>query len=56
MFQDFIGVYLEISIRDLKFSKAYTFEKARRIRLELRRKRGMIRSINKRNINSTKYF
>ena len=44
---DYIGLYLENSFRDLKFSEAHTFEKARLIRLELRRKQGMIRNISR---------
>ena len=38
IFSDYIRPYLESSIRDLKFSEAHTFEKARLIGLELRRK------------------
>ena len=47
IFLDYIRLYLEISIRDLKFSEPYKFEKARLIGLELRRKQGMIRNLSR---------
>ena len=59
IFPDYIRLYLETSIRDFKFSEAHAFEKARLIGLELCRKRGnelKSFSINKRNLNSIKYF
>ena len=36
IFPDYIHLYLQTSIRDLKFSEAHTFEKARLIGLKLR--------------------
>ena len=42
IFPDYIRLYLETSIRDLKFSEAHTFEKDRLIGLEFHRKQGMI--------------
>ena len=41
IFSDYIQLYLVTSISDLKFSEAHTFEKARLIGLELRRKQGI---------------
>ena len=38
---------LETSIRDLKISEAHTFEKARLIGLELRRKQGLIQNLSR---------
>ena len=44
IFLDYIRLYLETFIRDLKFSGAHKFEKARFLGLELRRKQGIIRN------------
>ena len=41
IFPDYIRLYLESSVRKLKFSEAHTFERARLLGLELRRKQGM---------------
>ena len=41
IFPDYIHLYLESSVRELKFSEAHTFERARLLGLELRRKQGM---------------
>ena len=46
IFPDYIRLYLETSIRDLKFSEAHTFEKTKLIGLELRRKQGMIQNLS----------
>ena len=42
-----IRLYLEISVRHLKFSEEHTFEKARLIELEFRRKQGMLRNLSR---------
>ena len=44
---DDVRLYYEASVRDLEFSEAHTFEKARLIGLELRRKQGMIRNLSR---------
>ena len=45
IFTDYIRLYHEIY--DLKFSEAHTYEKARLIELELRRKQRMIRNLSR---------
>ena len=52
IFLDYIRLYHETSSKDLKFSEAYTFEKARLLGIELRWKPGMTRNLS-RYINST---
>ena len=47
IFLDYIHLYQETSIRDLKFSSEHTFEKARFKELELRQKQGMIRNLSR---------
>ena len=46
IFPDYIHLYLEISICDLKFSEAHTLKKARLIGLELHRKQEMVRNLS----------
>ena len=59
IFPDYIRLFLETSICDLKISEAHTFEKSQiyRIRTSSKtRNDSKSFSINKRNINSTQYF
>ena len=41
IFPDYIHLYLESSVHELKFSEAHTFQRARLLELEIRQKQGM---------------
>ena len=45
IFPDYICLYIETSICDLKFSEAHAFKKARPIEFVFRRKQEMIRNL-----------